>query len=57
MLILGMGLAIGAYLLTHLNLNGTLPSNWMWGVGLYAGIGLAGHLLGASRGGHAVSRR
>lgn len=45
MLILAMGLAVGAYLMVSLNLTGKMPANWLWGVAAYAVIGLAAHVV------------
>ena len=40
MLILAMGLGVGAFVLTNLNLYEALPDRWWWGVGAYVAIGL-----------------
>ena len=45
MLILAMGLGVGAFVLTNLNLYEALPDRWWWGVGAYVAIGLAAHLV------------
>ncbi|MFT3859813.1 MAG: FtsW/RodA/SpoVE family cell cycle protein [Micropruina sp.] len=45
MLILAMGLAVGAFVLTALNLHGDLPDHWWWGASAYLGIGLLAHLV------------
>ncbi|MCW3159026.1 FtsW/RodA/SpoVE family cell cycle protein [Micropruina sp. KQZ13P-5] len=45
MLIMGMGLAVAGYALVSLNVDGELPGDFYWGVGLYVAIGLAAHVV------------
>ncbi len=45
MLLLGMGLVAGAFVLININLYGQLPDRWWLGVGSYVLIGLVAHLV------------
>ncbi|MFZ1411675.1 MAG: FtsW/RodA/SpoVE family cell cycle protein [Micropruina sp.] len=43
MLLFAIGLGASGYLLTGLNLYAELPPNWIWGVGIFTGLGLLAH--------------
>ncbi len=45
MLIMGMGLAVGGYLLVDVNATGELPADWYRTPGLYVLLGLAAHAV------------
>ncbi|MGC3995328.1 MAG: FtsW/RodA/SpoVE family cell cycle protein [Propionicimonas sp.] len=45
MLAFAIALGLGGYLITHLNQDAKLPSEWPWAVAILAGIGLVLHLV------------
>ena len=45
LLVLAVTLGLSSYLLIHLNLNGTLPDQWPWVVGIWTTMALAAHLV------------
>ncbi|MGD7705372.1 FtsW/RodA/SpoVE family cell cycle protein [Microlunatus sp. Y2014] len=45
LLVLAIGLGVGAWLITHLNVNGELPDNWPYVVGLWVFLGAACHTV------------
>lgn len=45
MLVFAIGLAIGGYLLTHLNRDATLPEQWPWALAILSAAGLALHVV------------
>ena len=45
MLVFAIGLGIGGYLLTHLNRDAELPTNWPWAVTILGAIGLVLHII------------
>ena len=45
MLLMGIGIATAGYLLVNINIASELPEGWYWGVGSYALIGVAAHIV------------
>jgi cell division protein FtsW (lipid II flippase) len=45
MLLLAIAVAMGGYLLTHLNIDQQVPELWPWAVGIFAGLALVAHLV------------
>ncbi len=45
MLLFAVALAMGGYLVTHLNIDQELPAEWPWALGIFLGLGLVAHIF------------
>jgi cell division protein FtsW (lipid II flippase) len=45
MLLLAVAIAMGGYLLTHLNIDEQIPEQWPWALGFLAGFALVAHIV------------